>query len=92
MLLLMVTAMVMVYWTDHNADDAEGKDNEIKMHGDDKIKIQFSRLVIGAGMLGKETQSDEAQAQVGGKPFPEIWQKSVLYLYNTMGSLFSFLC
>ena len=80
----------MVYWTDHNADDAEGKDNEIKMHGDDKI--QFSRLVIGAGMLGKETQSDEAQAQVGGKPFPEIWQKSVLYLSNTMGSLFSFLC
>ena len=34
--------------------------------------IQFSRLVIGAGMLGKETQSDEAQAQVGGKSFPEI--------------------
>ena len=43
-------------------------------------------------MLGKETQSDEAQAQVGGKSFPEIRQKSVLYLYNTMGSLFSFLC
>ena len=91
MLLLMVMAMVMVYWTDHDADDAECKDNEIKMHGDDKIKIQFSRLVIGAGMLGKETQSDESQAQVGGKSFPEIWQKSVLYLYNTMGSLFSFL-
>ena len=55
--------------------------------------IQFSRLVIGAGMLGKETQSDEAQAQVGGgNSFPEIWQKSFLYLYNSMGPLFSFLC
>ena len=67
MLLPMVMAMVMVYWTDHNADDGDGKDDEIKIHGDDKIITQFSRLVIGAGMLGKETQSDEAQAQVGGK-------------------------
>ena len=67
MLLPMVMAMVMVYWTDHNTDDGDGKDDDIKIHGDDKIIIQFSRLVIGAGMLGKETQSDEAQAQVGGK-------------------------
>ena len=92
MLLLMVMAMVMVYWTDHNTDDGDGKDDEIKIHGDDEIIIQFSRLVIGAGMLGKETQSDEAQAQVGGNSFPEIWQKSCLYLYNSMGPLFSFLC
>ena len=67
MLLPMVMAMVMVYWTDHNADDGDGKDDEMKIHSDGKDLIQFSRLVIGAGMLGKETQSDEAQAQVGGK-------------------------
>ena len=34
MLLLMVMAMVMVYWTDHNTDDGDGKDDEIKIHGD----------------------------------------------------------
>ena len=77
MLLLMVMAMVMVYWTDHNADDGDGKDDEIKIHSDGKDLIQFSRLVIGAGMLGKETQSDEAQAQVGEKSFPEFYRNPI---------------
>ena len=52
MLLLMVTAMVMVYWTDHDADDAEGKDNEIKIHGDDKIKNPIFQACHWSGYAG----------------------------------------